>query len=55
MEGKTSTSLDDHSQTWLNLILCMAQPIFSKKIKKLKKKKTRWQTKGQIVQHMVEQ
>ena len=33
MEGKTSTSLDDHSQTWLNLILCMAQPIFSKKIK----------------------
>ena len=41
VQGKTYTSLDDHTQAWLQLILHTAQPIFSKqcffiKFKKLK-------------------
>jgi hypothetical protein len=28
VQGKTYTSLDDHAQTSLHLILCIAQPIF---------------------------
>ena len=32
MQGETYTSLDEHAQAWLHLILHAAQPIFSKKL-----------------------
>ena len=31
VQSETYTSLDKHTQTWLHLILRVAQPIFSKK------------------------
>ena len=46
MQGEAYSSLDEHAQAWLDLILRAAHPIFSKK--------TRWQTKRQTIQHMVQ-